>query len=721
MKHFTIKNRHSKPFGYLTFAVLSASIGQAHADELKVAALNLNKVEVAAKRTSDTKPVKGYQASKSVSATKTDTALIDVPQSVSVITQQQIQDQSVQSMADAVRYVPGVTASQGEGNRDALNFRGSGVTTGDFYLDGIRDDVQTYRDFYNTDRIEVLKGPNGMVFGRGAAGGAINRVTKEAGWDPVREIKASYGAYNQKRTSIDIGNAINDVAAFRLNAVYEESDSYRSGVNLKRYGVNPTFTITPSDNTKITFGAEYFKDQHIGDRGIPSIGSGLNNRPYRLEDYQTFYGNAALSPNETETKALNAMVEHAFNDKLSLRNRSRYASYDKVYQNVYADSAVSNNLFAVGAYRDTTERKNAINQTDIIYKINTGSIEHQLLAGLEIGNQQTKNARFIAGASERISSGISVLSPTYSIPISLVNTSRNQSSEIDIFAVYVQDQIKLSEHWQAILGVRHDQLKTHYDNIKTNQTFEVSDSLVSPRAGLIFKPLENLSLYGSYSLAYVPRAGDQLISLTATTKSLQPEKFINKELGAKYDITPELSLTAAVYLLERQNVAMTDPLNPSQNIVIDGQETKGAELGIAGKMTNRWSMFGGYSYQDAEFTKAMVISGSSYLAGTSLGQTPSHSFSLWNRYDFNESWGAALGVVSRSQMYALTPSTTASTVLPGFARVDAAIFWKASSKVQVQLNIENLMDKAYVASAHTNNNLSPGAPLMARATLSYNF
>lgn len=716
-----MKNRHSKPFGYLTFAFLSASFGQAHAEPLKVAALNINKIEVAAKRVSDTKPVKGYQATRSSASTKTDTPLIDVPQSVSIVTQAQMNDQSVQSMSDAVRYVPGVTASQGEGNRDALNFRGSGVTTGDFYLDGIRDDVQTYRDFYNTDRIEVLKGPNGMAFGRGASGGAINRVSKEAGWDPVREIKATYGAHNQKRTSIDIGNGINDVAAFRLNAVYEESDSYRSGVNLKRYGINPTFTITPTDDTKITLGAEYFKDQHIGDRGIPSIGSGLNNRPYRLEDYQTFYGNASLSPNETETKALNAMIEHAFNDNLSIRNRTRYASYDKFYQNVYADGAVANNLFAVGAYRDTTDRKNFINQTDILYKINTGRFEHQLLAGMEVGTQKTTNSRFIAGSSERVSSSVSVFSPTYNLPINLSNTSRNQASEIDIFALYIQDQIKISEQWQAIVGVRHDQLKTHYDNIKSNQTLVVTDSLVSPRAGLIFKPLENLSLYGAYSLSYVPRAGDQLISLTATTKSLQPEKFINKELGAKYDITSQLSLTAAIYELERKNVAMTDPANTSQNIVIDGQLTKGVEFGITGKMTDRWSMVGGYSYQDATFTKAMTISGVSYTAGATLGQTPSHTFSLWNRYDFNENWGAAIGVVSRSQMYALTPSTTASTVLPGFARVDAALFWKASDKMQLQLNVENLTDKDYLASAHTNNNLTPGAPLTARATLTYNF
>jgi len=716
-----MKNLPLSPLGYLTFAIFGASAVQVHAEELQVAALNINNVEVASKRISDTKPVKGYQAKKSSSATKTDTPLIDIPQSLSVITQEQINDQSVQSMSDAVRYVPGVTASQGEGNRDALNFRGSGVTTGDFYLDGMRDDVQTYRDFYNTDRIEVLKGPNGMIFGRGASGGAINRVSKEAGWDPVREIKLTYGAYNQKRSSIDIGNAISDVAAFRLNAIYEESDSYRNGVNLNRYGVNPTFTITPTDNTKITIGAEYFKDEHIGDRGIPSIGSGLNNRPYRLQDYQTFYGNAKLSSNETETKAFNVMIEHAFNDKLSIRNRTRYASYDKFYQNVYANSAVTNNAFNVGAYRDTTDRKNFINQTDVIYKITTGDLEHQLLAGMEVGTQKTNNSRFIAGTSENIATGFSVLNPTYRLPINLNNQSRNQTSDIDIFAVYLQDQIKISEQWQAVAGIRHDQFKTHYENLKINQIIEVSDNLISPRAGLIFKPLENLSIYGSYSLSYVPRAGDQLISITTTTRNLQPEKFVNREIGAKYDVTPSLSLTAAVYKLERQNVAITDPANTSQNMIVDSQETKGAELGVAGKITDHWSMFGGYSYQDATFTKAMIISGSSYLAGTTLGQTPSHTFSLWNRYEFNENWGAAIGVISRSHMYALTPTTTASTNLPGYARIDAAVFWKASPKIQVQLNIENLTDKDYVTSAHNNNNITPGAPLTGRATLTYNF
>ena len=200
--------------------------------------MTLDSVDVVGKKISDTKPVKGYNAKKSTTATKTDTELRDVPQAITVITQDVIKDQSMQSIADTVRYVPGVTASLGEGNRDAVVFRGN-QTTSDLFIDGMRDDVQIYRDLYNTDRIEVLKGPNGMIFGRGGAGGVINRVTKKAGWDPVKDLSLTYGAWNQKRISGDYSEGLSNEVAFRVNAVYEDADSYRNGVNLERFGITP--------------------------------------------------------------------------------------------------------------------------------------------------------------------------------------------------------------------------------------------------------------------------------------------------------------------------------------------------------------------------------------------------------------------------------------------------------------------------------------------------
>jgi catecholate siderophore receptor len=700
--------------------------------------ITLQEVDVVAPAVSDTQPVKGYNAKRSRSATKTDTELKDTPQSISVITQDVIKDQSIQSISDAVRYVPGVTASQGEGNRDAVNFRGAGVTTGDFYQDGVRDDIQTYRDLYNTDRIEVLRGSNAMIFGRGGSGGVINRVSKEAGWDPVRELSLSYGAYNHKRAAIDIGDAISEGAAFRLNAVYEDSDSYRDGVNIERYGITPTFTFRPSDSTKVVLSAEYFDDKHIGDRGQPSLnGAGntrLKNRPLNIGDTDQFFGNARLSPNGTETKALNALIEHAFDNGITVRNRTRYADYDKFYQNVFASSSVNNSgQFNIGAYRNETDRENLINQTDLNYNLKHGSIEHKLLLGMELGKQDTHDLRRTPnnGGSdngERVATNTT--NPLFSGPVTYNFLSRNRKSDANITAFYLQDQIALSPMWEVVLGARHDKFEVDYTNLLATGTptnpreIKTTDNKVSPRAGLIFKPMENLSFYASYSQTFVPRAGDQLDGLTFTAASFRPEKFINNEIGAKYDLSPELSLTAAVYKLERQNVAITDPNSATpQTILVDGQETKGLELGVSGKITSQWSMFGGYAYQDGEITKQNGANSDAgrILKGAALAQTPEHTFSLWNRYDFNDTWGAAIGVISRSDMYAATPTATPSTILPGYTRVDAAIYGKFSKNLRLQVNLENLTNKEYVLSAHNNNNIVSGSPLTGRATMIYSF
>ena len=723
--------------------------------------VNLPQVNVNAERVSDTKPVKGYNAKKSSSSTRTDTELRDTPQSITVIPQDLIKDQTILSISQAIQYVPGVQAAQGEGNRDALIFRGN-ATTGDFFLDGLRDDVQTYRDLYNTDRLEILKGPNGMAFGRGGAGGAINRVSKQAGWTPISELIASYGAYNQKRISGDYGQAINDEVAFRINAVYEDSDSYRNGVNLERFGVTPTVTIRPDDNTKIVLGLEYFKDRRIADRGVPSTATKTGNlsaanpdfdrRPFEIGNHSQFFGSAKLSPTETETVAFNASIEHAFENGIGLKNSTRYANYNKYYQNVFADSPVGlNGSFTVRGYVDYTDRENLINQTDLTYTANWGFVEHKLLAGLEISTQDTDNSRLAGFFNNNFASGGTQVTPTPNInnsteigniPVSfrenLLNNNnafRDNFSTINVVGLYIQDQVKLNEHWQAILGLRHDRFTTEFDgsrrrggsgtnqNDKIFESFNTTDTFLSPRAGLIFKPIEAVSIYTNYSVSYVPRAGDQLTSLTVTNASFKPEKFVNYEIGAKWDINPNLALTAAVYKLNRENVQVVDPTNVGQSILVDGQETKGFELGISGDMTDKWSIFGGIALQDGKVTKTQLNStaASTIPKGAELGQTPDRTFSLWNKYEINDTWAVALGVISTSERYALSPTVSQSTLLPGYTRYDAAIFGQLSPKLRLQVNLENLSNKEYALFAHNNNNITPGSPITGRATLIYDF
>jgi len=212
----------------------------------------------------------GYQVAAVSSATKTLTPLRDVPQSITVIPQELMKDQMMMSIGDVVRYVPGITAIQGENNRDQLVIRGNS-TSADFFLDGVRDDVQYYRDLYNLDRVEALKGPNAMMFGRGGGGGVVNRVTKEAGSTPIREITLLGGSFGNKRFTADLDQPLSDKVALRLNAMYENSDSFRKFVNLERHGINPTLTIAPAKRTKITLAYENFRDDRVADRGIPSF------------------------------------------------------------------------------------------------------------------------------------------------------------------------------------------------------------------------------------------------------------------------------------------------------------------------------------------------------------------------------------------------------------------------------------------------------------------
>src|SRR5688572_28264856 len=244
----------------LTLAL--AAVSAARADDAAETPTPLPRVTVTAEHESE-----GYLADRSRTAMKTDTALIDVPQSVTVVTRDLIQDQLMQSLADVARYVPGAGMAQGEGNRDTIILRGNSSTS-DFFLDGVRDDIEYFRDLYNVDRVEVLKGPNAMIFGRGGAGGVVNRVSRQANWEAVREMSLQGGSYDNKRATFDLGDGMTENVAARLAGVYEDSESYRDGVDLQRMGFNPTVAISVGESTLIRLSYEYFDYDRTADRGI---------------------------------------------------------------------------------------------------------------------------------------------------------------------------------------------------------------------------------------------------------------------------------------------------------------------------------------------------------------------------------------------------------------------------------------------------------------------
>jgi catecholate siderophore receptor len=658
-----------------------------------------------------------YTVKTSSTGTKTDTLLRDTPQAITVITKELMRDQNMQNLSDVVRYVPGVVTAQGEGNRDTAVFRGNS-STGDFYVDGIRDDVQYFRDFYNIDAVEALKGSNAMIFGRGGSGGVINRVTKVAGWAPVRETSITLGQWDSRRGTVDYGHVVNDKVAVRFNGMVEKSDSYRDGVTIERSGINPTVAIRAGQNTSVVLGYERFHDDRVADRGVPSLGG----RPFQT-DPSAYFGNQELSPVWVRMDAFTAVLDHDFGNGLSLRNRSRYADYDKFYQNIYASgpangngSAAQRGTVTLGAYNNATQRTNLFNQTDLFYTLETGSVKHKLVAGLELGRQETDNLRqtgTIANAR------VSLANPRAAgaVPFASSATDAYNHGVATVASVYVQDQLELSPRWQVIAGVRYDRFNVDFEskNPATLAKLDVRDTPVSPRLGVVYKPFEALSLYGSYSIAYVPRAGDQLGSLTARVATFDPEEFKNLELGAKWDIRPELAASVAVYRLDRTNVITASPTNPLENILVDGQRTEGVELSLSGKVNQAWSIMGGYAYQDA---KLALIANNAALNGATLANVPKHTFSLWNRYDLDSQWAAGLGLSYRDSIYAAVDNTV---TLPAYTRVDVALYYKLNKDYQLQANMENLLNKAYWASANGNNNITPGSPRALRVTLNAKF
>ena len=708
--------RHT-PLAVALFALL-ASPAIAHAADRTEDAdppatpIDLDKVEVVGQRY-----LPDYATRKTRSATKTDTPLLDVPQAVTVVTDKLVADQAMTSLSDAFRYMPGVGLAQGEGNRDTPVLRGNS-STADFFVDGIRDDVQYIRDTYNLERVEALKGPNALVFGRGGSGGVVNRVTRQADGQSHRAASLQVGSGDRRRGTLDYGDGIGDGGAgFRVNSVFEDSASFRNGYSVERYGINPTFGFDIAPGTRVELSYEHFHDERVADRGVPS----LDGRPVDT-DPSTFFGNPDESPVEATVDAFDAVLTHAFGEHLQLRNHFRYADYDKFYQNVFPGAVdAATQTVAISAYNNTTTRRNLFNQTDLVWETTTGAIRHTVLAGAEFGRQVTDNQRmtgyFGAPGSTTTSIRVPLASPTTSeIPLFRPSASDADNHGVaKVAAVYLQDQVEFSPQWQAILGLRYDDFRVDLRNNRTGATVSSEDGLLSPRAGLVYKPLDWVSLYASYSMAYQPRAGEQLASLTASNAALDPETFRNREIGAKWDIRPDLQASLAVYRLDRGNVAVTDPADATRMILVDGQSTEGVELGIAGRITESWQVMGGYAYQDGEITATQSATA---VAGNRLAQLPRHSASLWNRYDVNASFGVGLGIIHRGAIYANVDNLV---TLPAFTRFDAAVYWTLNPSVQLQLNIENLGNKRYFASAHSNNNLSPGTPRSAWLTMNVHF
>jgi catecholate siderophore receptor len=561
-----------------------------------------------------------------------------------------------------------------------------------------------------------------MIFGRGGGGGVVNRVLKEADGTTIREVTMGGNSYPGGRMSTDLGQAINQDLAVRFNAFHENSDSYRDFVNLERYGFNPTVTFAPNDTTTVKLSYEYLHDNRTTDRGIPSqvrAGGALPQFAYNTSP-SSYFGNPNLNYAVADVNIANAVIEHDFENGFSMKNSSQFADYRKFYQNVYPGGPVNlaGTSYNLTAYNNETDRQNLFNQTDLTLKIDTGPARHTIVLGGEVGRQSGLSYRqngFFNNATTTFA--VDPRNPVSYVPVTFRNTATaaNNTYGLDLGAIYVQDQVEITRYLQLIGGLRFDHFDLESRDRRTNVVQSRVDDLVSPRAGIVLKPVDNLSVYYSYSVSYLPSAGDQFSTLSPGLVIAEPEKFVNNEVGLKWVILPRLQLATAIYDLDRTNQRLPDPNNAGFFITSGATKTRGFEASLAGYITDTWQVTGGYAYTDARITSA---NSATVIAGNRVGLVPFNTFSLWNRYQFNPTWAAAVGIIQYTNFYASSDDTV---LLPEFTRVDAAIFFRLNEMWRAQLNIENLFDRGYIATADGNNNITPGSPRVFRLSATANF
>lgn len=662
--------------------------------------------------------------SDQVNALRTPTQIIDVPQSLSITTDEQIEERGWTSIGQIIDYTPGVNTSQGEGHRDAVVFRGV-RSTADFFIDGVRDDVQYYRALYNLEQVEILRGPNALLFGRGGTGGILNRVTKKGViGESFTGFQASVDTFGAFAGQVDVNFAASDNAAIRINAMYERLNNHRDFYHGDRIGLNPTARIELSPGTTLDLSYEYANHERFVDRGIPT---GVDGRPVEAFE-EIVFGDPELNFTDLEAHLLRANLQHQFSDNLKGNFSAFYGDYDKVYSNFYAsgyNQALTPNQVTLDGYIDTTGRQNLILSGNLVGELDTGGVHHTIVGGVEYINTSSDQDRFNSFWSTTLDDnevfavmrplnlrggvGVNAVGqPTINDFTSDLNDDTRVS--IDVFSAYIQDEIEVTDWLRLVLGARFDSFDIEVFNVPANDLRTRKDEEFSPRFGLILKPQDNISIYASFSETFLPRSGEQFANINGANNALDPDMFTNLEAGIKWDIMPQLSVTAAVFEVEQSSPQPNDN-DPATLDVVDST-IEGIELQLQGEVLEGWSITAGYSYLDGEQVDRLGPT------GLRPRELPEHMFSIWNAFEVTDRFGLGLGLTHQGASFINNGNTA---ILPGYTRIDAAAYYDVSDNLRVQVNIENLTDELYFPNAHATHQATVGAPLNARFAVTGRF
>ena len=706
-------------------------------------------------------------------------ALVDTPQTITVVDEGTIKEQNLLNLRDILATLPGITFGAGEGGGgygDSINLRGFSANS-DITVDGVRDSAQyTRTDPFNLEQVELTNGANSVYSGAGSVGGTINLVSKSAKLGGARTITAGLGSDDYRRLTADINEQVGEHTAFRVNLMAHQNDvAGRDFESFERWGIAPSIAFGLGTDTQISVSYVHQKDDNVPQYGVPYFMNAYNDGPLDEVDPSDYFGYRNFDRQEIELDMLTAVLDHAFNDTTSLRNLTRAQHVDQFVRvsppqgtwcqasgiNVSTGAECSTpGMYArsgpAGTTRDTTN-KILYNQTDVTWNFATGAVQHTLVTGLSLTHETYD---LLNGNSLRNPDGATpnpTLPPTsisdpdsyWAGPVNFIRSGTTKG-ELDNQALYAFDTLKFGERWHLSLGARYERNEGDTRSVTyatpaaggaatVNPTAENSDNLFSYRGAIVYKPVENASVYFGYGNSKTPSKASVNGSCTASSTTgtancnIDPETAVNFELGTKWDLLGgRLSLTGSVFRNDRKNyrVADPDPLNPTGEQALDGRaRVDGIALGVSGLISDQWSVFANYTHLKSEVLQGVsdfvAGNGQDYTKGDPLVNTPENSLSLWTAYDITRQWQVGYGATWQADNYVQQHSAT----YPTGALLKSDDYWvhramvafRVDRNLTFQFNVNNLTDKEYYQRIRNNGWATPGEGRQYTLTATYGF
>ena len=665
--------------------------------------------------------------------TRVPTPLLSTPQSIAVIPDKIVQEQATANVKDALRNVAGITFRAGEGGNqgDTPYIRGF-TAQNDIFRDGVRDPGWYTRDSFPIDAIEVYKGPSSVLFGRGSTGGAINLITKTPRERNFIEATISGNTGPGVRSTVDVNRQLTENVWGRIVLMGQLYDiAGRDHIEENRFGVAPSLKLKVNERTTATFSYIYQHDNNIPDYGVPFLspawGLPRGPAPVARGTWYGILGGPFPDVERVDAHVLTAKVEHDLNNQVKITNTTRYSNVSRFQRNVFPEP----NTAAVGfpqppslnsiwtpnrAQIDITNTMLA-NNTDILAKFSTGFLQHTMTAGLEL-NRETRD--FLRNQFTGMGATNFLNPDPYRAGGVPLPPTANQLlfGEATDIAAYIADQVKLNQYFELLGSVRIERY-----NFKQNaplaaaavQNLERTDNMFSWRAGAVFHPTPNTSLYVMRGTSFNPSADNLSISVTTAATALSliaigPEKNETTEVGAKADVlNGRLSLASALFWTDKTNLRVPDPLNSAVTILAGKVRATGFEASATGKLTDLWQIIASYTYVRARIIETSIPA----QLNNEPMNTPTHAFSLWTTYDVTPELQAGFGAFYTSEVYGDLPNTA---LVPAWWRFDAMVAYKVTPNATLQLNVYNLLDTVYYTSAYSNWAV-PGASRTAMLTL----